>query len=43
MSRIDSIWIMGGAVDVPGNVAGSPGVDSDNTAAEWNIFWRKAP
>jgi pyrimidine-specific ribonucleoside hydrolase len=37
-SRIDSIWIMGGAVDVPGNVAGSPGVDSDNAAAEWNIF-----
>ena len=37
-SRIDSIWVMGGAVDVPGNVAGSPGVDSDNTAAEWNIY-----
>jgi pyrimidine-specific ribonucleoside hydrolase len=37
-SRIDSVWIMGGAVDVPGNVAGSPGVDSDNTAAEWNIY-----
>lgn len=37
-SRIDSIWIMGGAVDVPGNVAGSPGVDSDNTVAEWNVY-----
>jgi inosine-uridine nucleoside N-ribohydrolase len=37
-SRIDSIWIMGGAVDVPGNVAGSPGVESDNTAAEWNVY-----
>jgi inosine-uridine nucleoside N-ribohydrolase len=37
-SRIDSIWIMGGAVDVPGNVSGSPGVESDNTAAEWNIY-----
>jgi pyrimidine-specific ribonucleoside hydrolase len=37
-SRIDSIWIMGGAVDVPGNVAGSPGVESDNSAAEWNIY-----
>jgi pyrimidine-specific ribonucleoside hydrolase len=37
-ARIDSIWIMGGAVDVPGNVAGSPGVESDNTAAEWNIY-----
>lgn len=37
-SRIDSIWIMGGAVDVSGNVAGSPGVVSDNTAAEWNVY-----
>lgn len=37
-SRIDSIWIMGGAVDVPGNVAGSPNFESDNTAAEWNIY-----
>ena len=37
-SRIDSIWIMGGAVDVPGNVAGSPDVVSDNTAAEWNVY-----
>jgi pyrimidine-specific ribonucleoside hydrolase len=37
-SRIDSVWIMGGAVDVPGNVAGSPGFESDNTAAEWNAY-----
>ncbi len=37
-SRIESIWIMGGAVDVPGNVAGSPDVESDNAAAEWNIY-----
>jgi inosine-uridine nucleoside N-ribohydrolase len=37
-SRIDSVWIMGGAVDVPGTVAGSPGFESDNTAAEWNIY-----
>ena len=37
-SRIDSIWIMGGAVDVPGNVAGSPDVVSENTAAEWNVY-----
>jgi purine nucleosidase len=29
---------MGGAVDVPGNVAGSPGFDSDNIAAEWNVY-----
>lgn len=37
-SRIESVWAMGGAVDVAGNVAGSPGVESDNTAAEWNIY-----
>jgi pyrimidine-specific ribonucleoside hydrolase len=37
-SRIESVWVMGGAVDVPGNVAGSPGLESDNTAAEWNIY-----
>lgn len=36
--RIPLIWTMGGAVDVPGNVAGSPGIESDNTAAEWNIY-----
>ena len=28
---------MGGAVDVAGNVAGSPAPAADNTAAEWNI------
>ena len=37
-SRIDSIWVMGGAVDVAGNVAGFPGPSVDNTAAEWNIY-----
>lgn len=37
-TRIDSVWIMGGAVDVAGNVAGSPGVESDNTSAEWNVY-----
>ena len=37
-SRIDSIWIMGGAVDVPGNVSGFPGPTVDNRAAEWNIY-----
>ncbi|HET6746211.1 MAG TPA: nucleoside hydrolase, partial [Candidatus Limnocylindria bacterium] len=36
--RLESIWIMGGAVQVAGNVAGSPGADTDNTAAEWNIY-----
>lgn len=37
-SRIESVWVMGGAVDVAGNVAGSPGVESENTAAEWNVY-----
>jgi inosine-uridine nucleoside N-ribohydrolase len=36
--RIESIWIMGGAVDVAGNVNGFPGPAADNTAAEWNIY-----
>ncbi len=25
-------------MDVPGNVAGSPGIESDNIAAEWDIY-----
>jgi inosine-uridine nucleoside N-ribohydrolase len=29
---------MGGAVDVPGNVAGSPDAPADNTSAEWNVY-----
>jgi inosine-uridine nucleoside N-ribohydrolase len=29
---------MGGAVDVPGNIAGSPGGPQDNTSAEWNVY-----
>lgn len=37
-SRIESVYIMGGAVDVPGNVAGSPDGPADNTSAEWNIY-----
>jgi pyrimidine-specific ribonucleoside hydrolase len=36
--RIESIAIMGGAIDVPGNVAGSPDAPADNTSAEWNIY-----
>jgi pyrimidine-specific ribonucleoside hydrolase len=32
------IVVMGGAVDVPGNVAGSPDAPADNTSAEWNIY-----
>ena len=38
VARIDALYVMGGAVDVPGNVAGSPGAPADNTAAEWNIY-----
>lgn len=36
--RIEAVYVMGGAVDVPGNVAGSPEAPPDNTAAEWNIY-----
>jgi inosine-uridine nucleoside N-ribohydrolase len=35
---IESVYIMGGAVEVPGNVAGSPDAPTDNTTAEWNIY-----
>jgi inosine-uridine nucleoside N-ribohydrolase len=35
---IDAVFIMGGAVDVPGNIAGSPGGPQDNTTAEWNVY-----
>ena len=35
---IDAIYVMGGAVDVPGNIAGSPGGPQDNTTAEWNVY-----
>ena len=37
VDNIEMIYIMGGAVDVPGNV-GSSGVGVDNDVAEWNIF-----
>jgi len=36
--RIESLYIMGGAVEVPGNVAGSPEAPPDNTTAEWNMY-----
>jgi inosine-uridine nucleoside N-ribohydrolase len=36
-SNIKAIYIMGGAVDVEGNV-GNSGVDIDNKFAEWNIY-----
>jgi inosine-uridine nucleoside N-ribohydrolase len=35
---LESVYVMGGAVDVPGNVAGSPDTPPDNTTAEWNIY-----
>ena len=35
-ARIERIYIMGGAVDVPGNLQGA-GI-TDNTVAEWNIY-----
>jgi inosine-uridine nucleoside N-ribohydrolase len=36
LAALRSLVIMGGAVDVPGNVAG--GGNSQNTTAEWNIY-----
>ena len=36
-ATIESIYIMGGALDVPGNV-GLSGVGIDNAVAEWNIY-----
>jgi pyrimidine-specific ribonucleoside hydrolase len=33
VEKIDMIYVMGGAVDVPGS-----GVSEENTTAEWNIF-----
>jgi pyrimidine-specific ribonucleoside hydrolase len=36
--RIEAVYVMGGAVDVPGNVGGSPGGPQDNTSAEWNAY-----
>jgi pyrimidine-specific ribonucleoside hydrolase len=35
---IEAVYVMGGALDVPGNIAGSPGGPQDNTAAEWNVY-----
>jgi inosine-uridine nucleoside N-ribohydrolase len=36
-SNLEMVYIMGGAVDVPGNIA-SVGVGIDNDVAEWNIY-----
>jgi len=38
IERIESVYVMGGAIDVPGNIAGSPGGPQDNTTAEWNVY-----
>ncbi len=35
--KIEMVYIMGGAVDVPGNV-GASGAGIENPAAEWNIY-----
>ena len=35
--KVGMIYIMGGAVDVPGNLQ-APGVKIDNQVAEWNIY-----
>ncbi|MBA3688528.1 MAG: nucleoside hydrolase [Chloroflexi bacterium] len=37
-AELESVYVMGGAVDVPGNVAGSPDAPTDNTSAEWNMY-----
>jgi len=37
VDQIDAIYVMGGAVNVPGNV-GASGVGIDNPVAEWNIY-----
>jgi pyrimidine-specific ribonucleoside hydrolase len=38
-SQIESIYIMGGAVDVPGNIdPGFPGAPPNNATSEWNIY-----
>lgn len=36
--QLESVYVMGGAIDVAGNVAGSPGAPADNTSAEWNVY-----
>jgi inosine-uridine nucleoside N-ribohydrolase len=37
IGKIERLYIMGGAVDVPGNVF-DPGLGFDNRTAEWNIY-----
>ncbi|MFQ5351381.1 MAG: nucleoside hydrolase, partial [Thermoanaerobaculia bacterium] len=42
VDRIAEIAVMGGAVEVSGNV-GNPYVGVDNTAAEWNFYLPRSP
>jgi len=37
-ARFGDIWIMGGAVDAPGNLGDGGFFKTDNKKAEWNIF-----
>jgi inosine-uridine nucleoside N-ribohydrolase len=37
VDRLDMVYVMGGAVKVPGNLQ-VPGVQIDNRVAEWNIY-----
>jgi pyrimidine-specific ribonucleoside hydrolase len=37
VERLEMLYVMGGAVDVPGNIL-EPGADTANKAAEWNIY-----
>ncbi len=37
VENIEMIYVMGGAVDVPGNIV-EPDADIDNEVAEWNIY-----
>jgi pyrimidine-specific ribonucleoside hydrolase len=38
VDQIGSVYVMGGAVDVPGNIAGSDPAAPDNEVAEWNVY-----
>ncbi|QRK04851.1 nucleoside hydrolase [Archangium violaceum] len=36
--RVERLYLMGGAVTVPGNIGDSPGVNPPNPHGEWNIY-----
>jgi pyrimidine-specific ribonucleoside hydrolase len=38
VQRVEQVYVMGGAVSVPGNVGDSPGVTPPNPHAEWNLY-----